>query len=202
VRRLRERLVRDDGLSLPEILITTLLMSIAGAIFSTVLFSVQESIATQQERSDNNDAARLAVERLDREIRSGNVLYNPAAEFDPYYSLRVYTQSNQVARCVQWRVHERTLQRRSWPAGSTEADLIASPPAWTIVAERIVNRDRSVQPFTLDPDPSKSGRTVIVEILAADPGGSSSPSRVKASITGRNTTFNYPSASCAATPPA
>lgn len=178
-------------------MIAMTLLTIAAAVFYTLLFTVQRSLVTQQERSDNNDSARLAVERLDREIRSGNVLYDPSLEFDPFYSLRVYTQSNQTPNCVQWRIHDRSLQRRSWEANGT-------PPAslsWSTIVERIVNKDEAVHAFTRDPDATKSGRTVVVEILAADPEGSSRPARIKASITGRNTTFNYPTTACAATPP-
>jgi type II secretory pathway component PulJ len=197
LRSLTRRFASEDGWSFAEIMVTLLIMSIGAAFFSTFLITAQRSINTQQERSNNNDAARLAVERLDREIRSGNVLYDPQIEFDPYYSLRVYTQSNQDPQCVQWRINGESLERRSWEANG-------SPPAslgWSIITEGIVNKVQSTHAFTLDPDTSKSGRTVIVEILAADSAGSSRPSRVKASITGRNTTFNYPVTACALTPP-
>ena len=40
-----------------------------------VLASVQRSVSLQTRLDQNNDQARLAMEQLDKEVRSGNVLY-------------------------------------------------------------------------------------------------------------------------------
>ncbi len=190
-------------MTFPEVSIVVLLMAIAGAFFYTFLFSVQRSVGTQEQRSQNNDAARLAIERLDREVRSGNVLYNPqndaavAGVSAANYALRVYTQSNQTARCVQWRVKGGRLERRSWTPNLPPLVL-----QWTVVTEGLVNEEQSVEPFRLDNDPSTSGRTVVVEFLAGESGETDEIARIKSSITGRNTTFNYPVTACESPPPA
>jgi type II secretory pathway component PulJ len=196
-------MARDDGMTFPELSIVVLLMAIAGAFFYTFLFSVQRSVGTQEQRSENNDAVRLAIERLDREVRSGNVLYNPQNEASAAgvsaanYALRVYTQSNQAARCVQWRVKDGRLERRSWTPNAPPSDL-----PWHLVTEGLVNEQRSVAPFVLDSDPSTSGRTVVVEFVAGASDNLNEVARIKTSITGRNTTFNYPVAACETPPPA
>ena len=88
------------------------------------------------------DQARLGVQQLDRQIRSGNLIYNPAAENDsangiqPGLSLRVYTQSNSVQRCVQWRIYNKLLQTRSWTTTWQVDDIVT---AWRTVADHIVN---------------------------------------------------------------
>ena len=47
--------------------------------------------------------------QIDRQVRSGNVIADPANEgtalsgVEPYYALRVYTQTDGVFQCVQWR---------------------------------------------------------------------------------------------------
>ena len=189
-------------MTFPELSIVILLMAIAGAFFYTFLFSIQRSVGTQEQRSENNDAARLAIERLDREVRSGNVLYDPQNEAGvagvtaANYALRVYTQSNQAARCVQWRVKAGRLERRSWTPNNPPSTL-----AWTVVTEGLVNEQQSVEPFRRDNDPSTSGRTVLVEFLAGDAGNPDELARIKSAITGRNTTFNYPVSACESPPP-
>src|SRR5205807_1768052 len=120
-RRMRE----ERGFTLVEMTIALMLMLVVTVIFITVMVSVQGAVAKDQGRSVSNDQARLAVEELDREIRSGNVLYDPSLENDPgngiypNMSLRIYTQSNADTRnpgnqCVQWRILNDELQRRSW----------------------------------------------------------------------------------------
>lgn len=194
---MRPKVAREDGVSFPEIMVVVMLMTLAGAFFYTFLFSVQRSVSTQTQRSQNNEDARLALERLDREIRSGNVLYNPNAETDPGYTLRVYTQSHGVPRCVQWRIHDQQLQRRTWQPNSpgTEAEH-----PWTALTGGVVNKERSVKAFVLDPESSKSGRTLIVDIVTGGNDGEAEVAHIKASITGRNTTFGYPTTACDALP--
>jgi hypothetical protein len=113
-------------------------------------------VKVQEERSRNNDQVRLAIEQLDREVRSGNLLYNPAAE-PVADSLRVFSQSNGNHRCVQWLVRDGQLLRRTWAPSHGSMPVPSSVSGWQVVAERVVNA--SVQPpvpvFTLA-DPSGS----------------------------------------------
>jgi prepilin-type N-terminal cleavage/methylation domain-containing protein len=152
----------EAGMTLPELLVSMTLMGIIATMFISVLMSIQQGVTRQQHRSEMNDQARLAVEQMDREIRSGNILYDPAAETsaacggyicDPNYSLRVYTQANAPTRtppnqCVQWLIQNRRLLRRAWAPGAG-----MSLSGWRVVAEGIVNRDvtPAVPAFSLDP---------------------------------------------------
>jgi prepilin-type N-terminal cleavage/methylation domain-containing protein len=191
----------ERGLTLVEMMVTLMILSIALAIFLSVLFSVQRGVVLQEQRTARNDQARLAIQALDRELRSGNVLYDPASESVPYYSLRIYTQSNAPTRgimCVQWLLDEEKLQTRQWvPYDPSTAT------SWRTVAEGIVNRTvtPNVQLFTVDPDPYKGGRTVQVTLLVNDdyanhPGQTI---RLQAALTGRNTTYGTLQNAC--TPP-
>jgi type II secretory pathway pseudopilin PulG len=193
-------------MTLVELLVTMSLLLVVGAMFMTILASVQKGVVRQSDRSNDNDQARLAVQELDREIRSGNVLYDPAAEPAPFvagYSLRVYTQTNASTRtpgnqCVQWRITGTQLQRRAWamtdPAGTVSA--------WRIVAENVVNVSQNVPAFVLDPDTSKGGRIVNVAIVTQTKASSGKPVRISAAITGRNTQYGYPNSVCNTIPPA
>jgi Tfp pilus assembly protein PilV len=193
-----KRLVHLDqrGFTLPELAITVSMLFVVMATFLGVLDSINTAVGRQQDRSISNDQARLAVERLDREIRSGNVLYNPEDEAEPFYSFRIYTQANATTRtpsfqCVQWLIEDQELLRRFWPPGEPE-----DVSDWTVVAENIVNAEPgiAVPAFTLDPDDDKGGRTVdIVLIVDSDLDDPVSRAvRIETSLTGRNTSFGFP----------
>jgi prepilin-type N-terminal cleavage/methylation domain-containing protein len=191
----------ERGLTLVEMMVTMMILGIALAIFLSVLFSVQRGVVLQEQRTARNDQARLAIQALDRELRSGNVLYDPASESVPYYSLRIYTQSNAPTRgimCVQWLLNGEKLQTRQWVPYNT-----STATSWRTVAEGIVNRTvtPNVQMFTVDPDPYKGGRTIQVTLLVNDdyanhPGQTI---RLQAALTGRNTTYGTLQNAC--TPP-
>ena len=179
-----------------------------------VLVGMEKIYGKENDRSLTNDQARLAVEELDREIRSGNVLYDPANENDaahdvyPGMSLRIYTQSNANSRpgfrCVQWRITStQQLQTRNWWTDwrNSPSTLVSS---WRIVADHVVNRSDSPQvtAFSLDTsDPSYGSRLVKIVILVNQNSKSGQDFRVQSSVEGRNTTFGYPNNACADIPP-
>jgi hypothetical protein len=185
-----------------------------------VLASVQRGVVRQDSLSQTLDSARLAIQQLDRELRSGNVLYDPALENAPVgtpgriascsgclpgYTLRVYTQTNADTRgptpyrCVLWKIEDQQLMTRWWPPLEP-----GEASGWRIVAAGIVNRDLSpaTVAFALDPDPLKGGRTLNV-VYAANADLEHHPTqtaKVQASLTGRNTSYGYPGNVCQSTP--
>jgi type II secretory pathway component PulJ len=214
---LRRRTRSEAGYTIMEMAVVMLVMAIITTIFLAVLVSVQGSIGRVTARSDSNDQARLAVEELDREVRSGNVLYDPNQTGSshpwsddptngiyPGMALLIYTQTNASTRspgnqCVQWRVTNEQLQRRAWSV-NWQTDNIVS--GWRMVAERILNRSpasdpsRWVKAFTLDPAAAFGSRIVNITILANGSQKSGTTVRIKESITGRNTQYGYPSNIC------
>jgi hypothetical protein len=192
-------------MSLVEVMTSVAMLLVVLVTFMTVLETLNRGMQTQQERSIANDQARLAIERLDREIRSGNVLYNPAAETLANYSFRVYTQANATTRtppfmCVQWQITTgNELQRRDWPPGEPE-----NVSSWDVVATEVVNRTvtPAVPAFALDPDPVKAGRTLdvtfVVDVDTAD--ASQKTVRIQTSLTGRNTSYGYSADVCEPVP--
>jgi hypothetical protein len=144
-------------------------------------------------------------------MRSGNVLYDPAAEgsattgssADNNYYVRIYTQTNADTRgysCVQWRINSsRQLQTRWWPPDATDPESVS---AWRTVAEGIVNRAFSVPAFQLDSDPQKGGRVLNVTLrVSTDP--TATPLKafeLQASFTGRNTSYGFPVSVCSPVP--
>jgi type II secretory pathway pseudopilin PulG len=210
MRRLLARAHRQDGITLAELLVSMSILTIVMTVFLSTLASMQRATVDQQVRSDLNDQARLALMSIDRQVRSGNLLYDPDLEDDPLgrmsggspatgYLFRVYTQArvggSSESRCVLWLVDDqRRLLTRYWdqdedPDTATE---------WRVAAEGVVNFDEDVSPFLLDTE----GRTVAVT-LAVNPDVENRPEATQwfeASLTGRNTSFGYPSSVCSELP--
>jgi type II secretory pathway pseudopilin PulG len=211
-------------MTLAELAVTMMILGIVLAIIFGILFSVQRTLGREQDRSTNNDQARLAVEELDREIRSGNLLYDPQSAVltqnptgDPSgMQLVIYTQTNATTRnpgnrCVQWKVTNETsttpdqLQRRDW----SSVDPLNSVSSWRVIAEDVVNNDPTksgrggpVPAFTLDHSQSSFGdRNIKVDILVNHNPASGKTVEIVDSVTGRNTEFGYPNTVCQTVPP-
>lgn len=202
---IRYRLRRDEaGMSLAELMITMSIMGLVVMIFITTMISIQRAVVRTDAHSVNNDQARLAMIEMDREIRSGNVLYDPASETPAGFVLRIYTQSNANIRtpspgyvCRLWQItDDGLLQTRSWPPGQLD-----EASAWVTVATGVVNRvvSPTVPAFTRsDPTSATGGRIVFVTLLinnayAKHP---TETVRIQQAITGRNTSYGFPQDVC------
>jgi prepilin-type N-terminal cleavage/methylation domain-containing protein len=215
------RLRGDDGFTLLELMVATAILGVVMVIFTSVLASVQTTVGRETHRSASNDQSRLAVQELDKEIRSANVLYDPAAEgtgshasdcpnYDicPGMSLRIYTQTNANQRnpgnrCVQWRIKNEVLQRRDW-AVNWRDDPAKWVIGWRIIATSIKNRTISpiVTAFMRDESNSKYGQRILkIAIVANDSAAAGLPVEIDASITGRDTEYGYPQTVCDDIPP-
>lgn len=191
-------------MTLVELVVAMAILSIVMLVMTTTLTSIQRAVVEEDVRGRLNDQARLALQSLDRLVRSGNILYDPADEtLDPYggatgYMFRIYTQAEQVEdedpRCALWLVNEeQQLLYRTWPVLDPDA---ASD--WRVVADGIVNRDLNQPAFTLD----SAGRTIAVAFhVNPDLADRAQATQVvQASLTGRNTSFGYPVQLCATLP--
>lgn len=205
------RLRSDErGMTLVELVVAMSMMSIVLLIFTSVLASVQRTVVVNQRYSEANDEARLALQQLDRELRSGNVITDPAdaiagfTEAPANQRLLIYTQANMPTRgqaeCELWKItSSNDLQVRRWIPGSSSWTT-----GWRTVATDVVNRVTGVNAFTMNTDPLKGERTVDVR-LQVNPDVANNPGRtieIRASLTGRNTSYNYPDNICLTLPTA
>jgi prepilin-type N-terminal cleavage/methylation domain-containing protein len=196
----------ERGMTLVELVVAMAILSIVMLVMTTTLSSIQRAVVEEDVRMRLNDQARLAVQSIDRLVRSGNILYDPVDESgnDPYdatatgYMFRIYTQAEQSptqpARCAVWLVNDQQeLLYRTWPILEPE-----NASTWQIVAESVVNRDLNQPPFTLD----TAGRTISVDFyINPDLGHRPQATQVvSASLTGRNTSFGYPVQLCSDLP--
>ena len=200
---LRRPLAAEEGTSLVELLVSFVIIGGVVTMFLVGLTSMQGVVSGAADRSVRDDEARLALQQIDREIRSGNVFYDPALENDPdddvvpSMSLRVYTQANATtrtptSRCAQWRISQDLLQTREWAPN----DFTATVTPWRTVAAGIVNRTTTpTVPAFAKTAPSGYGALVRIVFVVAR-GKSAQPIQVVGSITGRNTQGNHTSDVC------
>ena len=196
----------EPGMTLVALCVAMAILSIVMLVMTTTLSSIQRAVVEEDVRMRLNDQARLAVQSIDRLVRSGNILYDPVDESgnDPYspsatgYMFRIYTQAEQSAaqsaRCAVWLVNDQQeLLYRTWPILEPE-----NASTWQVVAESVVNRDLNEPPFTLD----AAGRTISVDFyINPDLGDRPQATQVvSASLTGRNTSFGYPVQLCSDLP--
>jgi len=219
VRRLRDR--PEDGFTLLELTVALLIMGVIAAAVTSVLYSVQRTYERESYRSQSNDQARLAVEQLDREIRSGNLLYDPDPNPQPVpcplwvcdttnhifpgMALLVYTQNNATShspgnRCVQWRIYQNQLQVRDWSPEWRNDGIV---DAFRVVADNVLNQSLSpqVKAFQRDTDQAKGGRAMKITVIANVSSVGGSNVTIQQEITGRDTEYGYPSSVCVDIPP-
>ena len=198
--------------------ITVSLLLVVLTIFLNILWSVQNGVARQSERSSSNDQARLAVEELDRQIRSGDVIQDPGAvpsslagtDVASSYMLVIYTQTapgvGNPNQCVQWMVNNNNqLLERTWDVDWQNNGVYT--PSWRLVAGNVVNRSVSpaVPAFkyaTSGGTPNLYGqRAVQVTIMTQQNAHQGIPVSITDTVTGRNTQYGYPANVCLSPPP-
>lgn len=230
--RIRKRaLTRDDsGLTLTELLISMAIFSVLMAIVMAVMISLTNMSKDTLARTRAVSEARLGLAQIDRQVRSGNVILNPAAESEltadvpAFFSMRIFTQEDGEPNCAQWRVidHDNDsfgdLEFRTWdPAYPAIVDV----KPWTAVAHNLVTMP-STPPEDVDDidvgdistwppfwvNESASGNTqahsVTITLRVKDPNesGSNLPTSLTTTVTGRNTVYNGATVSCSEVPPA
>ena len=194
------RLDGQDGMTLAEVIVAMGVLTIAMTILLSTLTSIQKASVNEDVRSRTINGVRLVLQSIDRQVRSGNLLYPPNAAG---YSLLIYTQAYAVqdeavfgttSRCAMWVISSQNqLMYGYW-----EPNDPTPTATWSIVSEGIVNRTLSQAAFTLDP----TGRTMTVLFLVNSDvtNHPTATERLQMSVTGRNTSFGYPLAVCSTLP--
>ena len=205
----------DDGVTLVELLISMAIFSLIIAMTYSVLITIQRQTKDTTARADTVADARLALQQIDRQVRSGNVLYSPANETgttgctattvapsltaNAGNCMRIYTQANGDQRCVQWQVTGGVLRSRSWSPTWTTDGLVTD---WGVVAHNTVNTSTE-PPFILQGGSTAYGsRLVDIELRVNAPGSKGLPVDVTSSLSGRNTAYGYDPGICSPVPTA
>lgn len=204
----------DGGLTLIEILVTMTVFSIAMAMVYPVLIDVQKRTKGVSDTADAVAQVRFGLADIDKQVRSGNVLYSPADEPAALASctaagtagtcMRVYTQTNGSQKCVQWQVladgsrpGTSLLRTRGWSL-TWQSDGNVS--AWRTVA-RGLTASPAVMPFTLQGGTTAyQSRLLDVRFEAVDDRRPEKPVVISSSLSGRNTNYGYDTGLCSPVP--
>ncbi|MCU1676349.1 MAG: prepilin-type cleavage/methylation-like protein [Frankiales bacterium] len=176
----------SDGFSLIELLVSMIVFTVAIAMVYGALIKVQARMDDTGKSAEAISELRAALADIDKQVRSGNVLFSPADDSATtvgclgsatLYSgtcMRIYTQTNGPQKCVQWQViadpadvAHWMLRTRSW------ADSV-SPVAtdWRTVARGLKPVTGLGQyPFWLQREAvgATSAPTVAAAATAVDP---------------------------------
>lgn len=214
--RLKRRVRDDQGFSLTELLVSMTIFSVLMALIFGLLITMTYQASDNIGRTRSVEEARLGLSQIDRQVRSGNLILDPAMDgetqsgVEPNYSLRILTQEGGGApKCVQWRVIDENgdgfaeLQFRRWDPGPVDVQ------PWTRVASNVVapevkpidaNDPESWPPFWLDPNLSTGteAQNIRVTLRLKDPKAreDSRPIPLTTVLTGRNTVFGAPIDEC------
>lgn len=200
---------REDGYTLVEALVVMMIFGVVFAAIMGVLIQVSYSAADNMARTAQVQNAELGLMQIDRQVRSGNVILDPANEtannsgVEPGHSLRVFTQTDGVHQCVQWRVRMKpddrgVLEYRSWDPDWSVLGTEATD--WAVVTRDLMPYPAEKVPFqrTDGATDSYSSETssVDVSIFIQAERTRSAPTAVETTLTGRNTVYGYPIDRC------
>lgn len=190
----------DAGFTLIELLVSMTIVGIVTAAAYGVLIQVTKQSRDIAGRDETVGQARLALQQITSQIRSGNVLYDPANETTVTNglpnSMRVFTQANGVEKCVQWQLLNSTIRSRSW-SPSWQTDGIVS--TWGVVARGVQN---TTSPFSLANATAYGSRLLDVSIDVRDARSKGAIQTISTSVAGRNTEYGYDTGVCTPIPPA
>ncbi len=205
----------DRGLTLVELMVSMVVLSIALSVaFGAVILVMQKSNDAQKS-ADAASTLQIALAQIDRQVRSGNVLFSPADEPTWVAScqtlgpnagtcMRIFTQSNGNQKCVQWQVADDgsgngtyVLRTRSWELDWQTGGTVG---AWgTIARDLVLDGDA---PFTLMGADTPYDERMLRVHLAVQDERRDVPVSIDSSLTGRNTSYGYDSGQCTPVPPA
>ncbi|WP_062466429.1 PulJ/GspJ family protein [Demequina maris] len=215
----RRRAATDDGFTLVELLIAMMVFSIIMALLTATMITMMTQANDNLGRQRAVEQARLGLSQIDRQIRSGNLILDPASDTTAgvpvYYSLRILTQEGGTDKCVQWRVDYADaadrfgqLQYREWDPADT-----STVTAWTRVASNVEKPASSTilasdsttwPPFWVDTSlpTGTDAQNIRITLRMGDPGArTDAKAQVLTSVvTGRNTVFGYSSTYCNTVP--
>lgn len=204
----------EGGFNLVEIAVAMGLMMVVlmvGMVAASTAVDV-ETQATGKGQATTQVVAALT--ELRQEIVSANIIFDPVndvytsgpetgvnyagsnpdgTKIAAGWSLRIYTQLNGNAMCVQWRLLDSgALQTRLWtPSWSQSSGEEGSVYPWDTLATNVVNTQA---PFSLNYSANYGGsnsRLVVIDLLASARDAKVSPQLLQSSIAARDAEY-YP----------
>ncbi|CAL8977568.1 hypothetical protein CELL_02602 [Cellulomonas sp. T2.31MG-18] len=215
IRRCRRR-TSEEGTTLVELLVAMIVFAIAMTMIMAAAIAVQKVTKDSEASADAVFQTRQALATIDKQVRSGNVLFSPADEATYLTTcqsygtnagscMRIYTQTNGPQKCVQWQVSPDgtgtyQLLMRSW---TPDWQTVGGVSGWAVTARGLAAPSAGSPPFTLDTNASGTYGTRLLRVhLDAINAKSGKDVALDASISGRNTTYGYTGNECLPVPAA
>lgn len=198
-----------------ELAVTLAGLAVVGLMAVQAHVQLARGTAEVVQSAEATAAARMAIDNLERQIRSGNVLLTStsgpaetgcvALGASGAACLRVYTQLNGRPRCAEWRLTADPstpgtgwLRSRSYsPSWTTDGDV----SGWQLATRGLVVPDAANPPFQIRAGSAYGARLLDVRIAVADSGRDGRTTTVTTALNGRNTTYGYNPSVCADGPP-
>lgn len=194
----------DRGLTLVEVLISASLLLLTLVMFGGSLVTAQKAQGTSSAYSRANDQAQLALQTLDRQIRSGFVVGTVAVS-NADAAVKIYSEAGGSARCFAWVVADSdvsgktglaTLYLAEWdPKPATpNGPLVPMPSfavgsaAWRPMATDLWNwlAPTQVEPFQVPPPASTVLKSLDVAFVLNASNRPEAAIELKSSFTSRN----------------
>ena len=136
--RTLNRLNKDDGVTLTELMVAVFLLVVVSAVFLPSMIAGMNATNQITNVARSNDDARLALQRIDREMRAAEVICTPAPG-DPDGDLlrfitRAYTATTSASgtQDVTYSLNGTTLEK-STDGGATWSPIIGGVVNATVV---------------------------------------------------------------------
>ena len=179
----RVRLTGDDGVSMVEVTVSMVVMSVLMAMFLTSVVQVFRAANKTDAVATAQSQISIAFQRLDREIRYAEGVSSPTTSA-PWY-VEYVTAHTGTAVCTQLWLDTTAgqLKRRTWNQGGTYSRIVGVPIASGITA---------TQPFTVySPDTVYNVQRLRVRLSATSgQGPSGSTQNVDVTFTAMNTSLS------------
>ncbi len=177
---------REGGFTLVEYIVAMGIFSIVIGVIVGGVNVMTNDLRKATSLSDATSVGRLALTRLDKQVRYANAINRPVKVGSDWYVEFSSTNSTGVKTCYQWRLvaSTDTLQQRTW---ADTGSAPSSAPTWQTVAKTVVNDPTTQQPFTFLPSTTYPLQGLSLYLVVST--GKISPGTVstRTSIFARNT---------------
>jgi prepilin-type N-terminal cleavage/methylation domain-containing protein len=190
--------LRDSGVTMIEVVISMVVMSIAMTIFTTGFLQIYRTINKTESLSTAQAQVTIAFQRLDREVRYAAAISTQEQVGQDYYVEYLITPPSRspsasasppptrTLTCVELRLQTSTrqLQRRTWPNDGSPV----TPTAWAPLVSEVV----AAQPFTFiaaDPNVNYHQSLRVNVTVMSGSGATETLRRTDVTFTALNTTI-------------
>lgn len=188
IAKLRRKRAQDEGISLVELIVSTMIFAMILAIITTTIMTMMHDQQRENGIGANLDSSRKLIETLDRQVRYANAITTPGTGTDGGYYVEFRTgNANQQQTCTQLRYLPSTgvVAYRTWlpPLGGTGSVTASS---WITLAFNVSPPSGNTI-WSITPSASTSNRTALTANFVTSNGAPATSTSSQVTITALNT---------------